>query len=468
MEPSGWKSRPTKPDPIRGVHLCLITTLWQSWTGPFQAFCRMLRDDHKVPYGDTYIGSFLQAAGLRSRKPQTPVEAPWSSDTFRTFFPGAQWLGDGTTIAVHWEDRDFVFNVEAILDPATNAILAFHVSDTEDEDAVLQAYRASLETAGAPPLAFTLDNRPSNHTEGVQGTMEGTILLRSTPGRGQAKAPLEGTFGLFRQDMPPLVIVGQTLREMVRSALDLILMAWARGRNGKSRKRLGGLTPAEAYLSASPTPDEVQDALASFRELQRRQDLARRTREARRDPVRIQILSQGLAELESPDPEQRLAVALAGYAKEAIVRGLSVFQAKQELGTLPPGADPGRYLGGIIRNLDTRLEIERTAVHLLDQRIRLRDISLEPLKRVAEKLRARVPLSALPEAFVDLALEATCTIDFRFWALAAADALAALPPAASAALYQPLHRRIAASFRTDRDRRSDLIDRIAEAVSRAA
>jgi hypothetical protein len=178
--------------------------------------------------------------------------------------------------------------------------VGFHVSDSEDEEALRQAYRAGVATAGSPPLATTLDNKPGNHSPGAEAALEGTILLAATPGRGQAKAALEGAFGLFRQSLPPLEIVGRTAREQARNALHLILTAWFRGRNGRPRKHLGGLSPAQAYAQANPTPDELQKALDWVRELQRRQKLARLTREARRDPVRIQLLTQGLAELGSP------------------------------------------------------------------------------------------------------------------------------------------------------------------------
>jgi hypothetical protein len=247
-----------------------------------------------------------------------------------------------------------------------------------------------------------------------------------------------------------------------------MLTAWFRGRNGKPRKRLDGRTPAEAYANARPTPEEIQKALDWFRELQQRQERARATQEARRDPVRIALLNEGLAELGITDSEHRLAVALAYYAREAIARGLATFRSKQELGTLPPDADHGRYLGGIIRQLHTRLELELISTHLMKQRLRLRDLTLAPLERTARQLRAEVLPSALPQTFIDRALEAHCAVDFRYWGQAAADELWALPAGQRDLLYTSLCRRIAASFKTDRELREDLIDTLAEAVASAA
>ena len=130
--------------------------------------------------------------------------------------------------------------------------------------------------------------------------------------------------------------------------------------------------------------------------------------------------------------------------------------------------DPGRYLAGIIRNLDERFEFESLADRLLEQRIRLKDLCLTPLTAYADGIRAVLPRRDQPQAFVDRALKAEYEIDFQFWKGAAADALEALPPAACAALYPTLAKRVAATFSTDQTRRADLIDAMAKVVATAA
>lgn len=450
---------------IRNTHLRVIVELWLSWKGSFSAFCHMVRTEQRIRYSHTFIGNFLQAAGLRQRRPQRPVEAPWSSGTFRTLFPGAQWVGDGTALAIRWVGEVFVFNVELLKDVASDGDMGFTVSDTEDEEALRQAYEAALETSfGVPPHSLLLDNRPSNHSPGAEAGTPGTLLVPSTPGRGQSKAPVEGAFGLFSQAFPALSIPYASPREMARCVVHLILTAWYRGRNGKRRRRLQGQSPAEAYREARATPEEIRQAVAWGEEIRRRHELAHRTREARSDPGRLQLLKRGLEEAGITDPDNRLAVSLAYYSRDAIERGLAVFRAKQEQGTVPSSADPGRYLGGIIRSLHTRKELELISDHLLEQRIRLRDISLEPLQRAADRARRDLAPAALPQAFVDRALEATWSIDFRFWGKTAAEALLALPANSRPELYRALCRRIAATFKADDDRREDLIDWLAAAT----
>jgi len=450
---------------VSNVHVRVIVSLWPEWKGTFHAFCRMLRAEHRVPYGDTFIGSALQGFEMRSRKRRQPIEAPWSSETYRKLFPGAQWLGDGFEVTIKLQGEPFVFNVEALIDVASNATMGLDVSDSEDEGAVHRVYRSALETTqGVPPLATMMDNRPSNHSPGAVSGLPGCILLPSTPGRGQSKAPIEGSFGLFSQAMPELSLAGGTPRQLAQSALQLIMTAWYRGRNGKPRKTLDGKTPAEAYLLGNATPGEIKEAMAWYAETHRRQERFRLTREARLDPVSIELLTKGLAELGIDDPDDRLAKALAGYAQDAIARGLAILNAKKDLGKLADVTDVGRYLGGIIRQIDTKLELERMSVHLLEQRLRLKDLSLRPLERFAATLKTELSASAWPQAFVDHALAAPTTVDANFWQQAAVAAISELPQDHRQPLYQILAKRIAASFRTDRDRRSDLIAGLATAV----
>ena len=446
--------------------IAAILALWPTWEGSFQDFCRMLREEHRLTLGDTFVGNVLSAAGLRSRKPRGRGDAPWSRDTWRTLFPGAQWLGDGTTVALCVEGVWHVFNIEVVSDPATNATVGVNVSDVEDAAAVLAAFEHGKETTGGPPLALTLDNKAPNLSPAVAEGIAPAELHRATPGRGQAKAPLEGAFGLFRQTAPPLVVSGRTPRERARSYLELLFVTWAWARNGRPRRRLGGRSPAQVYTRERPTEDELAKAKAWLAELRRREEQARKTRAQKACPIRRTLLSRALVELGIPDPDGHLAASLARYGIDALQRAIAAFRARLERGTLPPDADHGRYLAGIVRNLDTRLDLERMAEHLLEIRLRHGDLTTAALNHELRELRAVVAPAGQAEATVDRALAAEASIDFRFWTRAAARALAAM--ANPVAHHRHLVRRVAASFATDRDRRADLIDALAQAVARAA
>jgi transposase InsO family protein len=467
--PPATQPAPSPPPPegpdVAQAHLATILAQWPDWTGTFKAFCASLREQHRIPYGDTFIGTVLHAVGLRQRQPRRTVEAPWSPGTFRTLFPGAHWIGDGTTIAFWINGHPYFFNAQPVVDAASNAIVAFDVTDAEDQQAVIDAHQHGIQTAGAPPLALTLDNRPSNLTPEVEQAIAPTILVAATPGRGQAKAPTEGTIGLFAQTAPPLAIGGRTKREIARSGLQLALTVFAWARNGKPRRRLGGRTPRDVYLDANPTPEDIEAALDWIRELQRRQERARLTREARLDPVRLELLARGFEQIGIADPDGCIARQLATYSRDAIAYGLATYLAKQREGSIPTDAIPHRYLGGIIRNRHESRQLALTGLYLLEQRLLLRDLALGPLEVQAERIRESLPAVQLPHEFVDQALRAGPTIDFRFWMTLAAKAIASRPPAIGRALYSELCRRIAGSFSTDRDRRADLIDALAAAIT---
>jgi hypothetical protein len=458
-------------DSIRDARIKTIVSQWPAWAGSFQAFCQAMSLQFAIPYGPTLIGNVLQATGLRHRKARISKEVPWSRHTFRTLFPGAQWLGDGTTLAIYWNGQRHLFNIEALLDTATNAMVGIAVTDTEDAQALRLAYEASLVTTlGVAPWAVTLDNKACNICDAAVAAFDGSIVLYGTPGRGQSKAALEGAFGLFAQAMPTLDIKGGNDREMARAVLQTILTAWHRGRNGRPRRRLKGRSPAQVFFEDGPTPEQVAELKPWLEELLRRQDAIRLTRDARLDPVRIGLLKKGLAELGIPDHDDRLAKGLACFSRDAIMRGLAIFEAKRDKGTLPQESHlDGAYLGGIIANKHTQLELERVEVHLMKQRLRARDLSLDPLTIAANKLRARhskddLAKGELVKDFLEHALAAPYKIDFLFWAKATTDAFGFLPKIQRQALYKTMIRRVMAASKVNPDRRADLIDRLAASL----
>ena len=148
---------------------------------------------------------------------------------------------------------------------------------------------------------------------------------------------------------------------------------------------------------------------------------------------------------------------------------MATFESKRDNGTVPQEThQQGAYLGGIIANLHTQLELERFAVHLMKQRLRARDLTLEPLARMADELRANASNQeqrpGLVKAFLQRALDAPYKIDFLFWAKATTDALFSLPETIRAALCETLVRRVTKAFATDRDRRADLVDRLVSCI----
>ena len=105
---------------------------------------------------------------------------------------------------MQWGEEVYGFNLEMVLDVASGAVVGMAVSDFEDEAVLLDAFADAVGNTGSAPYALSLDNRASNHTERVSEAIKAadSEILATTLGRGQSKAPLEGTFGLFNQDLP--------------------------------------------------------------------------------------------------------------------------------------------------------------------------------------------------------------------------------------------------------------------------
>jgi transposase InsO family protein len=443
-------------DPI----IALILREFPRWKGSFGGFCGFLEREWRVPYGRTFVASILEAAGLRQPNRQGRERRPWSEDTFRQLFPGAQWIGDGKTVIIEWQGQPMAFNFEALVDVATNAIVGVEVSDTEDEQAVLAAHAHAQATTSGDPIAVTLDQRPSNHTETVREAVAPAQLLASTKARPTAKAPMEGCFGLFSQMAPPLVVAGTTPREQAKSALKLYILGWAWARNGRPRRRLGGRTPTDVYQKTQPTAEEIAQAKAWADDLRKREEMTRQTLEAKADPVRRQLLDDAFPDFGITDPDGRLAMRLAAsYAQEAIVRGLATFRAKTQMGTVPAGADRGRYLAGIIRNIHGQLEDIAYADALLDLRLRHRDLSIRCLEKEADRITRENPASGSLRcwAILDRALQADPLVDFRFWVERFRKELDALSPWMRRTLYRWMTQHISRAYRTLRDRRRELI-----------
>ena len=466
----------SRTEPIFSTTQPLIATLlleYPNWKGPLSSFCQYARTQLGLPFGRGFITTVLSAAGLYSPKTRHRAhQAPWSRGAMRRDFPGMQWFGDGKQLTIVLRGQRFTFNLEAFVDGATAATVGAIVSATEDARAVVDAFDDGLRTVeGQVPMAVTVDNRPSNCAPEVEQVLSCCELLHATPARGQAKAPVEGAFGLFEQTLPsPLVVNGDNDQDIAASITELISRAYFLGRNGRPSSRLGGRTPAQSYMDANPTEAQIEQAKQWILELRRREEVARTTRLRRTDPIRLELLRTQLARFGIDDPNDKMALSLAGYSMDAILEGISIFEAKVQRGTLPKDCLPERYLGGIIRNVEQRDYLEQMGRNLLELRLDVNDKQLAPLRAEAADVEAAANGAVQrTHEFVLRALQADTTLAFRFWSSRALDAIGLVPPSEVGALCIHLSRIIAASLRVDIKRREGfLADLMAAAVPVAA
>jgi len=447
----------TDPDPKTTTRIETILVEWRRWQGNFSAFCDHVNFNLRIPYGRTLVGSILERRGERTprRRPGRSPDEKALRKAFETFFPGAQWVGDGTPIDVQINEQRFGFNLELMVDANSDALVGASSRDEEDSEAVVDAFNDGVRTTGTPPLAVLFDHRSSNHTPEVDEGIGSTLRMYATKGRAQNKAHVEGAFGLFSQVVPLLAIGATSAKEMARQILTLVVQTWGRTLNHRPRKDRKGRSRVEIYTSETPTPEQVEQARAALEERCRQQELARKTLEARQDPVKRGLLDQAFARLALADPEGHIRASIARYPLDHIVAGIATFEGKRDAGTLPDGTG-GRYLLGIVRNISHKDEGLRITESLLRARLEARDRLLLPLQKNLYTLIQNIsdPMQRL-KTLADLALDADRLIDRLFWLTALADDIRRQPDSRHTALLRFVSQRIHATFAVDyRDRQA--------------
>ncbi|MEI8259849.1 MAG: hypothetical protein WCJ30_29695, partial [Deltaproteobacteria bacterium] len=325
---------PSSPPPAEptadSLHMQTVLDAWKRWDGSFLAFCEHVRVHLHVPFGRSQVRAILEVHGARrtKRRPgRTPDESALRG-SFKTYFPGAQWVGDGMQVPVVVNGSRFTFNVELDVDAHSDAFVSASVRDQEDAQAVVETFDDSVATTGSPPVALLIDNRPSNHAPEVDAALGDSLRVRATPERPQNKAHIEGAFGLFSQVLPPLVIdTRRRARDLAKCILVIATTLWARTTNHRPRRSRGRRSRVELYAD-KPSAEQLAEARRELQELLARQERARRTLEARRRPDVLAFLDEHFARLGLLDPERHVRVAIAGHPFDAIVAGLAIFEGK--------------------------------------------------------------------------------------------------------------------------------------------
>lgn len=425
-----------------------ILHAWREWRGDFTSFCSHVRKHHRIALGDSLISTILFAHGERTphRRGRRHSDEDALRSTFETFFPGAQWVGDGTQITATVDGKRFDFNFELLVDAFSGAFVGTSIRNAEDAKAVVEAFQAGVETTRAAPLALLLDNRPSNHTAQVDEALDvnDTMRIRATRNRGQSKAHVEGGFGLFSQRAPDIDLRTDNLRELARQVIALLTTLFARVLNHRPPRNRNGKSRAQIYNETRVTEEQREQARRSLRERLRKQELARRTREARLNDIVKSLLDQAFERLDLLDPERHFRNAIACYPLDDIVDSIAIFESKRSRGKLPDGAD-ARYLLGIVRNVYHQHESDAITQELIRARLDARDALLQPLVQQRDAILNDEHTNAL-RAFVDHALASTRSIDRNFWLEALADLIASKPDPDQRDLFRDAARRIHATF----------------------
>lgn len=454
--------KPPVDDDITNERIAAIVEAWRRWDGPFSAFCVFVRGELRVPYGDTLIGRVLAVHAGRRRKGRSGRSADEKATrkAMAFFHSGAHWFEDGSPIAVTLNGQTFAFNWELAVDGWSGAHVGASVRPEEDARAVVQAFADGVATTGSKPLALTTDNGTANHAPEVTDALGDTLHIRTTLGRPQGDAPVEGAFGLFQQTAPPLVVRGDTDEELARAVLAVVLTVYCRATNHRPRSDRNGRTRVQLYQGEQPTPEQIAAAKAQLEERRRRQDLAFRTRKARLDSIVRALLDEAFARLGLDDPTGNVRDAISRYPHDAVLAGIATFEGKRDAGTLPADVGP-RYLLGIVRNIAERDEGLAVARRLWERRVDARDAALRRLVDARDGTPGDA--DARLRAFVDRALDAAGPLGRSFWLAAAADVIVQSAERPRD-LYDLAVRRIHATFRVELRERHDAVRVLAELI----
>ena len=447
----------------------MVLDAWEHWHNKkrgFSAFCHHVRHHLRIELGATAIRQILFAHGQRrvARRGRAP-DASANRQAFENFFPGAQWVGDGSELTVEVSGQRFSVNLELLVDTSTGAFVGANVRANEDATAVTQAFADGVATTSAEPQSLLLDNKPSNHGSQVTSAIGDALLMRPRPYTPTDKPHVEGAFGLFKSTAPNLVLRDGSARCIAAQIARLVFITWARTMNHRPRPDRKGASRVQLYQQDTQvTPEQIAQARAALLERQRRQRKAMQTRARRTDPQVLELLDRAFQDLGLADPQHYFRSAIASWPREAIVTAIAIFEGKLHAGTLPKGAD-ARYLRGIVKNVAQQTEGNHILLALIRRRLQARDISLASLQRQADLMAHDTPNHIdLLKLLVSQAVDTDRSIDRTFWLLQTARLIQAQSDDSHPSLLQLAARRILAHFKLPYRERLDAATQLAQFV----
>lgn len=438
--------------------LAAVAHAWLQWNGSFTRFCEHVRRDLGIPWKGCTIAARLAVLGMRQprSRPRRRIDARAPRGSFATYFPGAQWISDGSTVTVLLNAQRFRFNLQLVIDAASGAIIGASVGDHENGHAVVTAFHDAVATIGEAPLALLLDQRACNRSAAVEALGQHTDIIYAARGRPQSKAHVEGAFGLMSHVMPPLHIEADNPRDLARQILGLMVQCWARTLNHRPRPRRGGQTRAALYHERHAGAEMREQARAALHARAVRSRSPRRSGVTARSSLFGDFARRVLAGLAITDVDRYVETVLGSYPPDIILGSVAVYQGKAAAGTLPTGAG-ARYLLGIAR----RIAESKEGIYIADALWRLRTEARDYVHtalgaRKHDVLRQADAAVSAVDALLDEALAAGNDVEARYW-LTAAAAVIAQETDQRVALYRRAARRIHASTRVPHQRQLEMV-----------
>ena len=115
------------------------------------------------------------------------------------------WYGDGTRLNLYYRDergQRCTLQVYEIIDAATEVLLGYHISESEDYNAQYHALRMAIQISGHKPLEIVTDNQGGHKKLDAQGLLSKVAVMPrpTAPYNGRSKT-IESIFGRFQQEV---------------------------------------------------------------------------------------------------------------------------------------------------------------------------------------------------------------------------------------------------------------------------
>ena len=112
------------------------------------------------------------------------------------------WYGDGTKLNLYYRDEDGKVRttcVYEVMDAATEVLLGYHISDTEDYVAQYHALRMAIQTSKHKPFELVTDNQGGHKKHAASGFLSKVATMHRTtmPYNGESKT-IESIFARFQ------------------------------------------------------------------------------------------------------------------------------------------------------------------------------------------------------------------------------------------------------------------------------
>jgi hypothetical protein len=373
-----------------------------------------------------------------------------------------QWTSDGKQVKVVIDGQTVEVAWQPMVDVGSTATVGEAVRVNEDTAGVVAAFEEGVATTGDAPRALLLDNKACNTNQALRDALpDETLLMHATLGRPQNKAVVEGKFGLFAQDLGPVVAVvnTSTTEQLALTVAEAVTRAYAAGRNHR-RRRKDGKTPYELYRDRDRSPETIAAAMKVLRAIKDRIDQRAAREAAGRDPRVLAAFEYACTRFGFED-DGDLRSCLRRLGIESIEEAIAIYATKLRTGSLPVDADNLRYFVGIANNCQTDRELLCFEEELVAQILRRGEITQAYLERRAAAYAQLDPVARL-NAIVDeiLSVPPIAPVAHHFWRRCLSAAAATVPSERRAAIRRSICERIRRRYTVTKHRRHALVDEV--------